>query len=271
MKIGVCIRAKDEQKIIADWTRHYINMGFDKIIIYDNMSNPSIEETLEGKGILDKTKIQILIDECNHSNQTVIYQECINNNKDLDWILLCDADEFIWHKDKNIKVFLSQFSEDTSTVIINWLTYGTSKLHTYNLNKTVFEQFIMREDYSHFWNSFIKSFVRPKLVETIGNVHITYNNIYKVKNVYNEIIEIIEYPNKCDYRDTKLSNNTPVLLVHYMTLDLESMLNKSKRNINGGLLLNNDSKYSLEWYKSSKYGFGFKDSNIDNRMCNKYI
>ena len=49
MKIGVCIRAKDEQKIICDWVRHYLNLGFDKIFIYDNMSKPSIENTLKEK------------------------------------------------------------------------------------------------------------------------------------------------------------------------------------------------------------------------------
>jgi hypothetical protein len=42
MKIGVCIRAKDEI-IMDDWIRYYTYLGFDKIIIYDNMSNPPIK------------------------------------------------------------------------------------------------------------------------------------------------------------------------------------------------------------------------------------
>ena len=37
MKIGVCIRAKNEQKIINDWVAYYLQLGFDKIIIYDNL------------------------------------------------------------------------------------------------------------------------------------------------------------------------------------------------------------------------------------------
>ena len=52
MKIGVCIRAKNEQKIIVDWTKHYLLLGFDRIIIYDNMSEPSIETTLKKSNIL---------------------------------------------------------------------------------------------------------------------------------------------------------------------------------------------------------------------------
>ena len=268
MRIGVCIRAKDEQKIICDWVKHYISMGFDKIIIYDNMSNPSIEETLYKGGLYDKDKIHIFIDEhSGFSNQTTIYKECIDNNKDLDWLLLCDADEFIWHKDKNIKTFLSQFSEDTCTILINWLVYGTSNLQRYDINKTIFEQFTMRENYSHFWNRFVKSFVRPKLiVETSEtNMHFIYNTNYKTKNVYNEeVTDLYDLITHCAHIDNKISEHTPVILVHYMTLDFESMLSKRKKNINGYLLTNDNFKYSLEWY--AHFHYGFKDNVKDLRM-----
>ncbi len=32
MKNGVCIRTTDQQNIIADWTKYYIHMDFDKKI-----------------------------------------------------------------------------------------------------------------------------------------------------------------------------------------------------------------------------------------------
>ena len=270
MKIGVCIRAKNEQKIICDWVHHYLKLGFDKIFIYDNMSEPSIENTLKENNILND-KVFIKIDTFPHSNQPVIYQECINENKDLDWLLLCDADEFLWLKQGNIKDFLSQYSEDTCTVLINWLVYGTSNLQTYDRNVSVFEQFILREDYSHFWNGFVKSFIRPKLIEQIGNVHITYNSNLKVCNIYNNILTIND-SSKCDYRDNNLNDNTPLVLVHYMTLDFESMSEKFKRNHDGALLQKDCNKYSLEWYKSKicPCNSGFKDNVRDLRMI-KYI
>ena len=268
MKIGVCIRAKDEQKIICDWVNHYLKLGFDKIFIYDNMSEPSIEYSLKEKFLLNE-KVIIKIDTFPHSNQPVIYQECIDQNKHLDWLLLCDTDEFLWLKEGTIKEFLSKYSEDTCTVLINWLVYGTSNLQTYDRNKTVFEQFILREEYSHFWNIFVKSFVRPKLIEKFGNVHITRNSNYKVCNIYNEVLMLSSDPIKCDYQDSNLNDNSPVVLVHYMTLDFESM--SKKRNKNGlqalGFTLKNN-KYSLEWYKSKQYGF--KDNITDMRMI-KYI
>lgn len=267
MKLGVCIRAKNEQKIICDWVNHYLKLDFDKIFIYDNMSEPTIESSLKEKNLLND-KVFIKIDTFPHSNQPVIYQECIDQNKDLDWLLLCDADEFLWLKEGTIKDFLSKFSEDTCTILINWLVYGTSKLQTYDKTKSVFEQFTLREDYNHFWNRFVKSFVRPKLIENVGNVHITYNSNYKVCNIYNNNISLINDSNICDYLDKNLNDNSSIVLVHYMTLDFESMRHKFKRNHDGILLLKEDIKYSLEWYKSNDNGF--KDNVRDLRM-KKYI
>tara|TARA_Y100000768_G_C23972551_1_gene681302 strand:+ start:546 stop:1358 length:813 start_codon:yes stop_codon:yes gene_type:complete len=270
MKIGVCIRAKNEQKIICDWVRHYLNLGFDKIFIYDNISEPSIENTLKENNIpphILNDKIIIKIDNTTKSNQVVIYKECIDENKDLDWLLLCDADEFLWFKKGNIKDFLSKFTNDTCTIFINWLTYGTSNLQTYDRTKSVFKQFILREQYNHFWNTFVKSFVRPNLIEKIGNVHKTYNENYKICDIYNNILKDKNI-NKCNYIDRTLNDNTPLVLAHYMTLDFESMLQKYKRNHDGVLLKKDDMKYSLEWYKMPYYGF--KDNVKDLRMI-KYI
>ena len=268
MNIGVCIRAKNEQKIICDWVNHYLKLGFDKIFIYDNMSHPTIESSLKEKNLLND-KVFIKIDTFQHSNQPLIYQECINQNKDLDWLLLCDADEFLWLKEGTIKDFLYKYSEDTCTILINWLVYGTSNLQTYDINKSIFEQFTFREEYNNFWNQFVKSFIRPKLIEKFGNVHISYNKNYKVRNIYNNILLINNELYKCDYQDNNLNDNTPLVLVHYMTLDFESMLNKRNKNALQALGFTlKDNKYSLEWYKSEHYGF--KDNVKDLRM-NKYI
>ena len=282
MKIGVCIKAKDEQKIICDWVSHYLNLGFDKIFIYDNMSNPTIEDSLAEKNLLnDKINIKIYTGFVNHKgrvitfNQAGVYNECINQNKDLDWILLCDADEFLWIKEGTIKDFLSKFSKNTATVLVNWLVYGTSNLQKYDTNKSVFEQFVFREKYTHFWNRFVKSFIRPALIDKVGNVHITFNNMYETHDVYNNDISKTAHRlrenNKgrlevsCTILDRNLNERTPLVLVHYMTLDFESMLDKNKRNYNSRMCSNQ--KYSLEWYQG-KYirNQGFKDEIKDLRM-----
>jgi len=276
MKIGVCIRAKDEQKLICDWVSHYLRLGFDRIVIYDNLSSPSVSTTLGKAGLL-RDEVFVKIDEVLTSNQSAVYQECIDQNKDLDWLLLCDADEFLWLKpisgNFTIKDILACLPDDCCTLLINWLVYGTGGLQTYDASKSVFEQFIMRERYNHFWNRFVKSFVRPRLIHEIGNVHITLNPEYKVYSVNKHVIEdgndlFRANRDRCDVVDNTLSDNTPCVLVHYMTLDYESMRSKCIRNHAGGLLTkpcNDNPKYSLEWYNSVDVQ-GFQDNVVDRRM-----
>jgi len=269
MKIGVCIRCKDEEKVICDWVKYYIKLGFDKIIIYDNLSNPSIEQILKNKNLLIENKVFIHIDNFIGNGQHIIYQNCIDENKDLDWLLLCDPDEFIYCKDNNIKNFLNNFSEDTVTIVINWLVFGSGGNRRFDYTKSVFEQFTKREDYTHFWNHFVKSFIRPKLIENFGNVHTTCNLKYKTKNVYNEEVKF-NYPRDNEIIDRKLSSNTPVVIVHYMTLDIESMQQKRQRNMPYGIGVDiNNPKYTLNWYYNNSLQ-GFKDNNEDLRML-KYI
>ena len=269
MKIGVCIRAKDEQKLICDWVSHYLHLGFDRIIIYDNLSCPPLLDTLGPAGLL-RDQVIVKIDDAKTNNQGRIYQESIDQNKDLDWLLLCDADEFLWIRHgarggTSIKRFLSFFPNDCCTVVINWLVYGTGGLQTYDESKTVFEQFVRRERYAHFWNRFVKSFVRPQLISQFVNVHVTQHPSYKVCDVNRRVLE--PRPKQW-FLDPTLSDATPVVLVHYMTLDYESMRMKEKRNHDGVLLLKNDPKYSLTWYHNG-YSWGdtgFKDDVVDHRM-----
>ena len=268
MLIGVCIRAKDEQKIIADWVNHYLKLGFDKIVIYDNLSCPSIKETLSLASInITSDKIELNICDKSGNNQGRCYDNTLNKYKHFDWFLFCDADEFLWIKEGTIKEFLAKFSQDTCSVVINWLTYGMGNQKTYDKYKNIFQQFCMRENYKHYWNQFVKTFVRPKLVEGI-RIHFTTNKKYKSKNVYNETLHL--NGKTCFSRDTKFSDDTPVVLVHYMTLDLESMLEKRKKNQKGGLFACKgvpSNKYSIEWYNSLGQ---FKDSVKDERML-KYV
>jgi len=259
MKIGVCTKAKNEEKIISDWVNHYLKLDFDKIIIYDDNSLEPTENTLKRKNIIND-KITIL--NSNQFSQTDLYKDCIESNKDLNWLLLCDADEFLWIKDKKtIKQWLELYNNDVCSIFINWLTYGTGKRKVYDYSLSVYKQFTVRENYNCFWNNFTKSFIRPKLIERVSNVHETYNKKYKIYNVYNKPINL---SNNLQYKDKYYSDNTPVVLIHYMTLDIESMLLKNKKNKDGGLLTKNDFKYSFEWYKDPT--FGFKDSCVDYRM-----
>jgi hypothetical protein len=252
LKIGVCVRVKDEQKIIKDWVNYYLKLGFDFIYIYDNLSNPSVTETL---GNYDENIIKIKIDSVIKSNQTNVYQDCLNNNKHLDWLLICDADEFLYIKKGTIRDFLNTFSEDTGSVLINWLVFGTSGLQNYDNSKSIFEQFIKREPYHFKYNYYVKSFIKVKCINKINSWHKIFNSKYLIKDVNNNIIK----PNKRSrHEKIKLSDETSIILCHYMTLDYNSMEIKRCRNSKFDYINN---KYTISWYNKL-----FKDSIIDKRM-----
>ena len=41
MRVVVCALAKNEHLYINEWVKHYVNLGFDKIYLYDNDDNNS--------------------------------------------------------------------------------------------------------------------------------------------------------------------------------------------------------------------------------------
>jgi hypothetical protein len=277
MKIGVCAKIKDEQKTICDWVGYYLKLGFDKITIYDDMSNPPVSETLENNGLLNNDIVEVFLYENSDTShgQEVNYMDFCNNNKDLDWAFLCDGDEFLYTLGGDIRKFLLNFSDDTCTILVNQLIFGTSGNKKYDESTTIFEQFTKREPCNHTWSKFVKSLVRPKLIKNIKTPHIAYNKKYKVVGVYNN--ELNKRPiNKsrgllCEYKDENISEETPLVVFHYMTLDFESMEKKRQRNELAGhwssdwTKVPTDNKYSLEWYD-----FVFSDSVLDERLYNQY-
>ena len=271
MLVGICVRVKNEDILLNEFVAHYINLGFDKIHIFDNNSVNSVTDTIAK---LKQKYDNIISIENDYSTphgpkwgQTHRYNEFLDKNRNLTWILNCDADEFIYlHKHTNIKDFLSEFKSDTAVIPVNWVTYGTSNLETFDSQKLVMEQFVIREDYKSFWNYFVKSFIRPNLITEIKNWHFHDSGIYKTQNVYGEEIIRSELSTfvLTEKRRDELNNETPCVMVHYMTLDFENMLKKHNKN-KGFLMSMDDIKYTREWYATQ-----FKDNNFDNRMF-KYI
>lgn len=275
MKIGVCAKIKNEQKTICDWVRYYLKLGFDKITIYDDMSVPSVKDTLNDNDLLINGVVDVLLYENSNTEhgQEVNYLEFCKNNKHLDWALLCDGDEFLYSKENDIKKYLSNFSDDTCTILVNQLLFGTSKNKKYDESKTIFEQFTKREPYNHVDSKFVKSMVRPKLISDIKTPHIAYNKKYKVVGVYNN--ELNKRPiNKsrgylCEYKDENISEETPLVIFHYMTLDFDSMEKKRQRNEKAGhwstewVRIPTGIKYSVEWYNEV-----FSDSEEDFTLKN---
>lgn len=122
-KVIVFACAKNEDDYINEWVEHYLNLGFDKIIIADNNDSPEPLRNLLSKWINNG---QVQIFECNGLKkfQLYIYNMFLHEGN-YKWCAYFDCDEFLeLNSHASIKGFLSGIEEDC--VLINWMVFGSN-------------------------------------------------------------------------------------------------------------------------------------------------
>ena len=119
-KVALCLIARLENKYIREYIEHYINLGFDKIFIYDN-NRPGEERIIDEVNDFAESGFVDVIDwpDFTHRAQKTSYQDCWDkNHNSYDWIAFFDADEYlILNNASNIKEFLSNEIYDGYYVI----------------------------------------------------------------------------------------------------------------------------------------------------------
>ena len=123
MRVVVCALAKNEHLYINEWVKHYVNLGVDKIYIYDNDDKTS---PFVGGYINQKYANKVIIKDIRgmrgtymqHNIYTGFYRKYHNT---FDYCLFCDIDEFLVGID-NIKTWLS--SKNALQIRIKWRLFG---------------------------------------------------------------------------------------------------------------------------------------------------
>jgi hypothetical protein len=157
--------ARDEPNI-SEWIAHHLLLGFDKVVVFDHLSNipisSSVGTNFNGKLSVAKVdgsgniKIDLMNDALN-----------IATRENYSWMLYLDADEFInLNGFNNVKDYLNNFKEADS-IGINWLMFGSSGYK--NQPKGLITENFVRSDLR--LNSHVKSFVRPSLAVKAVNPH----------------------------------------------------------------------------------------------------
>lgn len=159
---------KNESPYIHEWVAHYTKLGFDHIFIYENDSSDktaSLLKSLDQTGFIKFTSWPSLD---RRSPQISAYEDAVSRT-DADWILFCDADEFlVLNQHENVHEFMASFSEDVSSVCINWRIFGSSGQETRTAG-LVLERFQRSSEIDFDVNRHVKSFVRPS---SITEMHI---------------------------------------------------------------------------------------------------
>ena len=115
--------AKNEDDYILEWVNHYLNLGFDKIILADNNDDPEKLKSILS-GFIKEKRVQIF--PCNGLKkfQLYIYNMFLAEGN-YKWCAYFDCDEFLeLNKHKDIKSFLNEINEDC--VLINWVVFGSN-------------------------------------------------------------------------------------------------------------------------------------------------
>jgi hypothetical protein len=157
--------ARDEPNI-SEWVSHHLLLGFDKVIIFDHLSNTPISSAIR-TDFNGKLKI-IRVDGVGNIKIKLMQNALdIANNGNYSWMLYLDSDEFLnLNKFNNIKHFLEMFKE-ADAIGINWLMFGTSG-HKEQPKGLITEKFVRSQIRL---NSHVKTFVRPSAAIRAENPH----------------------------------------------------------------------------------------------------
>lgn len=199
MRKALCVACKNSEDIDI-YCKHYINLGFDKIFIYEDKGSFPLKPIVDKFApIVEHNYLPELPDNyydgCNDTcvRQLKLYNWFIEKYKDeFDWIALFDDDEYLQlPENTTLDKFLS-FYNKYSSVYLYW-----DMLRSYSLydepNKDITQ--INYERYYAFapMRYEMKSIVNTKLVKKLLSVHfsdgygvdVLFDNIKKINDNYN--------------------------------------------------------------------------------------
>lgn len=130
----ICVIIKDEHDYIEEWIEHNINIGFDKIYIYEDSYSKSHVDILKKYGeriVLTRFDDLHLEEQCKKRygsvHQEVLFEYYIELHKGQDeWCAFIDPDEYImfepgWNLDK----LINKFNQERG-IYLFWKLYGAN-------------------------------------------------------------------------------------------------------------------------------------------------
>ena len=180
-KIAICVIVKNTYKYMDEWIEYYLNLGFDKIIIYDN-NDISDKRKIKTKHFL---KVDIINCRSKYNAQLESYKDCYEKYGDYyDWIAFFDSDEYLQlnrNKWNDVHDLLNNYS-NADILAINWVNYGDMGKIKRNENIPVNKFFT---EPAKKWNDFYhyKQFIRTCLEDIEIHQHSIISNNPNIKRM----------------------------------------------------------------------------------------
>ena len=165
LRVGIIAIAKNEDLYLEEWIEHHLGLGFETIIIGLNddefkppVPNPKvIYEDYSG------------VEKVQSKAYTELYQKY---QKDFDWLLFIDIDEFVMLESGNIKDFMTGF--DCDVVRLSCKHFSDGDMLDTDGDYRVVERFV--QPYYFSGDTFCKSFINTRV--ELGNRKIYGHGIY---------------------------------------------------------------------------------------------
>jgi hypothetical protein len=130
LKVAVFAICKNENPYILEWVAYQKLVGFDKVFVYDNVSDDGTSETLirlHNEGEITRIFWPRLPDVAPQRSAYADFLERFAS--EFDWAMMCDLDEFLCVDDGDVKGFISKgvaVNASVSAIAVPWLIFGAS-------------------------------------------------------------------------------------------------------------------------------------------------
>lgn len=222
-KYIVCTCAKNEDEYLREWVQHYLDLGFDKIVIADNNDERRIAPILHD--YIRDEKVEVL--QCHGVDQMQLpfYNQFMRQGN-YKWCAYYDCDEFLeLNTGQNIKEFLDEQTSDV--VIFNWITYGFDNI-AFKKEGRIQDRFV-NPLYPIMYqkeNMFVKSIIKGGHAHQENSYFISAHTI---KNDYGLKYSIGGYYDVDYASETHLPRYKKGYIKHYYTKSLEEWYTKVNR------------------------------------------
>ena len=169
--IAACLYVRNAERDIQEWIAYHQIIGVQAFLIYDN---GSIDTTVaQAQAMISVTDVRIVLwdQAIGPGAQMEAYEDCFRRfQKEFDWIIVLDSDEFISSSTKSrIDTLLSKHFFHAA-IAFNWACFGSNG-HIEVPKQLTIEAFTRRSDETFGANRHTKFMVRPELVKNVVNPH----------------------------------------------------------------------------------------------------
>ncbi len=161
---------KNEEKYIAEWITYQFSIGFDTVIILDNLSTDRTKDVALQLGYSFDVRVLDATDITQNYQRSAYLLALERYGKEFEWMAFFDTDEFlVLDEAHNLRSILWSASA-ISGIGVNWAFFGSSG-HQFAPPSLVLDSYLHRAPASFTPNRHIKSIVKPIDVKNFINGH----------------------------------------------------------------------------------------------------